>query len=82
MRLRIALAFFTALALMSTQLPAPARARDCMRANEDGAIAEGRLTERDDAIILKLPRGDVPGRAGGDRQRSGQRGNPRLLARR
>jgi hypothetical protein len=53
MRLRIALAFFTALALMSTQLPA--LAADCMRANEAGAIAEGRLIERDDAIILKLP---------------------------
>ena len=53
MRLRIAMAFFTALALLSTQ--APAQAADCMRANEAGAIAEGRLFERDDAIILKLP---------------------------
>lgn len=33
-----------------------APAADCMRANEDGAIAEGRLIERDDAIILKLPK--------------------------
>jgi uncharacterized protein DUF4431 len=32
-----------------------AQAGDCMRANEVGAIAEGRLIERDDAIILKLP---------------------------
>jgi hypothetical protein len=31
-----------------------AQAGECMRANEDGAIAEGRLTERDAAIILKL----------------------------
>jgi hypothetical protein len=53
MRLRIAMAFFTALALLSTQ--APALAADCMRANQAGAIAEGRLIERDDAIILKLP---------------------------
>jgi hypothetical protein len=27
----------------------------CYAAGEDGAIAEGRLIERDDAIILKLP---------------------------
>jgi hypothetical protein len=31
------------------------QAGECMRANEDGAIAEGRLIRRDDAIILKLP---------------------------
>ncbi len=36
-------------------MPSAAQAGDCMRANEDGAIAEGRLIERDDAIILKLP---------------------------
>ena len=30
-------------------------AGECMPANEDGAIGEGRLFERDDAIILKLP---------------------------
>ena len=53
MRLRIAMAFFTVLALVSKQVPA--QAGECMRANEDGAIAEGRLIERDDAIILKLP---------------------------
>jgi len=53
MRLRIAMAFFTALALLATQVPAQAGA--CMRANEAGAIAEGRLIERDGAIILKLP---------------------------
>jgi hypothetical protein len=29
---------------------------DCYAAGEDGAIAEGRLIEREDAIILKLPR--------------------------
>jgi hypothetical protein len=28
----------------------------CYAAGEDGAIAAGRLIERDDAIILKLPR--------------------------
>jgi hypothetical protein len=27
----------------------------CYAAGDDGAVAEGRLTERDDAIILKLP---------------------------
>ena len=53
MRLRIAMAFLIALALMSTQVPA--QAAECMRANEEGAIAEGRLIERNDAIILKLP---------------------------
>jgi hypothetical protein len=53
MRLRIAMAFFTAFALMSTQVPA--RAGDCMQAGSDDGIAEGQLTERDDAIILKLP---------------------------
>jgi hypothetical protein len=52
-RLQIAMAFFAALALISMQ--ATAQAGDCMRANEAGAIAEGRLIERDDAIILKLP---------------------------
>ena len=36
-------------------MPSTAQAGDCMRANEDGAIAEGRLIERDGAIILKLP---------------------------
>lgn len=36
-------------------LPGAVAAGECMRANEDGAIAEGRLIERDDAIILKLP---------------------------
>jgi hypothetical protein len=53
MPLRIAMAFFNALALMSTQVPA--QAADCLRANEAGAIAEGRLIERDGAIVLKLP---------------------------
>jgi Domain of unknown function (DUF4431) len=53
MRCRIAMAFFTALALMSTQMPA--RAGDCMQAGRDDGIAEGRLMERDDALILKLP---------------------------
>jgi len=36
-------------------MPSTAQARDCMRANEDGGIAEGRLIERDDAIILERP---------------------------
>ena len=53
MRFRIAMAFFTALALMSTQVPA--RAGDCLQAGGDDGIAEGRLSVRDDAIILKLP---------------------------
>ncbi|WP_195930420.1 DUF4431 domain-containing protein [Hyphomicrobium album] len=36
---------------------APCAAQDaCYAAGEDGAIAEGRLIERDDAIILKLPK--------------------------
>ena len=42
------------LILMLT-MPSRRKLGDCMRANEDGAIAEGRLIERDDAIILKLP---------------------------
>jgi hypothetical protein len=29
---------------------------DCEHANDEGAIAEGRLVERDDALILKLPK--------------------------
>ena len=53
MRLRIAMAFLNALALISTRVPA--LANDCRRANEAGAIAEGRLIERDGAIVLKLP---------------------------
>ena len=36
--------------------PPCAAGDDCYAAGEDGAIAEGRLIERDDAIILKLPR--------------------------
>lgn len=36
-------------------LVGPVQAGECMHANEEGAIAEGRLIERDDAIILKLP---------------------------
>ena len=47
MRLRIAMAFFTVLALVSKQVPA--QAGECMRANEDGAIAEGRLIEPEDS---------------------------------
>lgn len=41
--------------MLALTAPSAAAAGDCMRANEDGAIAEGRLIERDDAIILKLP---------------------------
>jgi hypothetical protein len=41
--------------MLALTAPIAAQAGDCMRANEDGAIAEGRLIERDDAIILKLP---------------------------
>jgi len=40
--------------ILALTAPGAAQAGDCMRANED-AIAEGRLIERDDAIILKLP---------------------------
>lgn len=36
-------------------LVGPVQAGECLRANEEGAIAEGRLIERDNAIILKLP---------------------------
>ena len=41
--------------ILALTAPSAAQAGDCMRANEDGAIAEGRLIERNDAIILKLP---------------------------
>ena len=34
---------------------ATARADECMPANDDTMIAEGRLIQRDDAFILKLP---------------------------
>ncbi len=53
MRLWIAGAFLGALALLAAF--GTAQAADCMRANEAGAIAEGKLIERDDAIILKMP---------------------------
>ncbi|MEO8419681.1 MAG: hypothetical protein ABI457_00680 [Hyphomicrobium sp.] len=53
MRLWIAGAFLGALALLAAF--GTAQAGDCMRANEAGAIAEGKLIERDDAIILKMP---------------------------
>ena len=42
--------------MLALTVPGVAQAGDCVRANEDGAIAEGRLIERDDAIILKLPK--------------------------
>ncbi len=35
----------------------PAWAAECAVANADGAIAEGRLITRDDALILQLPQG-------------------------
>jgi hypothetical protein len=41
--------------MLALTAPSIAHAAECLRANEDGAIAEGRLIERDDAIILKLP---------------------------
>ena len=41
--------------MLALTAPGTAQAGGCMRANEDGAIAEGRLVEREDAIILKLP---------------------------
>ena len=53
MRLWIAGASLGALALLAAF--GTAQAGDCMRANEAGAIAEGKLIERDDAIILKMP---------------------------
>ncbi len=41
--------------MLALTAPSAAAAGKCMRANDDGAIAEGRLIERDDSIILKLP---------------------------
>ena len=35
----------------------PSWAGDCVRANADGSIVEGRLVVRDDAFILKMPHG-------------------------
>jgi hypothetical protein len=43
------------MAVLLAALVGPVQADECMRTNEEGAIAEGRLIERDDAIILKLP---------------------------
>lgn len=43
------------LCLMLALTAPSAAAGECMRASEDGAIAEGRLIVRDGAIILKLP---------------------------
>jgi hypothetical protein len=48
---RISAGISMALALVAS----PVEAGDCVRANDDTAIAEGRLIERDDALILKLP---------------------------
>ena len=42
--------------MLALTVPGVTQAGDCVRANEDGAIAEGRLIARDDAIILKLPK--------------------------
>lgn len=36
-------------------LAAPAFAAECAPANEDGAIAEGRLVDTDGALILEMP---------------------------
>jgi opacity protein-like surface antigen len=44
-------------AILIAALAAPASAADCVRANEDGAIAEGRLIVQDDAFILQMPEG-------------------------
>lgn len=47
-----------AMCAMLTLPPPPcAQAGECLQAGDDGAIAEGRLIERDDALILELPEG-------------------------
>ncbi len=41
--------------LMLAVLGGAAQAGECVRANVDSTIAEGHLTERDGALILKMP---------------------------
>lgn len=51
------LARVLAVALGLVVVAGPGAAADCETANADGAIAEGRLTVRDDAFILQMPEG-------------------------
>ncbi len=46
-----------AVALAVALAAKPALAGECARANRDGAIAEGHLILRDDALILQMPQG-------------------------
>ncbi len=46
-----------AVALAMALAAEPAVAGECASANQDGAIAEGHLIVRDDALILQMPQG-------------------------